>query len=132
MLQFLARWIVAFLILSATWNPSGWDYIDWSRTAWGQRTSLVVFLGLVLLVGYIVYLRATLRSIGMFGMGLVAAIVAALIWVLSDFGWLSLEDPDLQAWVTLGGTSFVLGIGISWSRVRRWLTGQIDVDDVDE
>lgn len=132
MTGFLMRWLVAFFLLAATWNPTGWDYIDWARENWSSRMSLAVLFGLVLLVGYIVYLRATLHSIGYAGMALVGAIVAALIWVLSDLGWLSLQDPDLRAWVTLGGTSFVLGIGVSWSRFRRWLTGQLDVDEVEE
>jgi uncharacterized membrane protein YjgN (DUF898 family) len=47
---------------------------------------LAVLFGLLLLVGYIIYLRATLRSIGLFGMCLVLALVAALLWVASDYG----------------------------------------------
>ena len=93
---------------------------------------LVVLAGLILFVGYVIYLRATLRSIGPFGMLLVAAVVAALIWVLIDAGILTLEDPSITTWLGIFALSVVLGIGLSWSLVRRRLTGQADVDDVDE
>ena len=88
--------------------------------------------GLLLLVGYIVYLRATLRSIGAFGMLLIVAIFAALVWVLFDLGLLSFENPTLNTWLALLALSLVLGIGLSWSIVRRRLSGQADVDDIDE
>lgn len=94
--------------------------------------SLCVLLGLLLAVGYIIYLRATLRSIGLFGMVLVAAIVGSLVWVLHDFGVLSLGSRDLRVWLGLFALSVVLGIGLSWSIVRRRLSGQADMDDVDE
>jgi len=89
-------------------------------------------LGLLLMVGYIIYLRATLRSIGAFGMIMVLAIVGAAIWVLKDNGILSFEDPTLNIWIALVALSLVLGIGLSWSHVRRKLSGQADMDDVDE
>ena len=86
----------------------------------------------MLLTGYVIYLRATLRSIGAFGMLLVTAIFGALIWVLIDWGILTLENPTLTTWLGLLALSLVLGIGLSWSIVRRRLTGQTDVDDIDE
>jgi len=35
------------------------------------------------------------------------------------------------AWVVLAAVGLVLGIGMSWSHVRRWLAGQAAVDRVD-
>ena len=35
-------------------------------------------------------------------------------------------------WLGLIALSLVLGIGLSWSHVRRRLSGQADMDDVDE
>ena len=92
---------------------------------------MVLLLGLLLMIGYIVYLRATLRSIGAIGMVLVAAVVGALIWVLYDWGWLTLENSALNMWIGILALSAVLGIGLSWSIMRRRISGQADVDDVD-
>jgi ABC-type sulfate transport system permease component len=91
-----------------------------------------VLAGLVLLVGYIIYLRATLRSIGAFGMILILALVGALLWVAFDFGLLDLQNRALTVWIGIFALSLVLGIGLSWSIVRRKLSGQADVDDVEE
>lgn len=132
MAGFLARWIVAFMLLAATFNPTQWNYIGWARENFSAQMPLAVLLGLVLLVGYIIYLRATLRSIGAIGMGLVLAIAAALLWVLVDYGFLNLDNPTANLWIGLVALSLVLGIGLSWSHVRRRLSGQADMDDVDE
>ena len=129
---FALRWLVAFVLLAATFNPTEWNYVRWASTHFNDQMPLAVLLGLLLLVGYIIYLRATLRSIGAFGMGLVLAIVAALLWVLYDFGWLSLENQSFNTWLGLLALSLVLGIGLNWSHVRRKLSGQADMDDVDE
>ena len=86
----------------------------------------------MLLIGYIIYLRATLRSIGGFGMMLVLAVVSAILWVLYDFGVLRLDNAGLNVWLGLLALSLVLGVGLSWSHVRRALSGQADMDDVDQ
>ena len=126
------RWLFAFLLLAATYNPTQWSYARWSYANYETYLSLVVFMGLVLAIGYIIYLRATLRSIGGFGMVLILALVAALWWVLYEFGILSLESQQWNTWLGIFALSLVLGIGLSWSIVRRALSGQADVDDIDE
>lgn len=131
-MSFFLRWICAFALLAATFNPTEYNYIEWVRTFGAQNMSLAVLFGLLLLIGYIIYLRATLRSIGGFGMILVLALVGACLWVLYDFGVLRLDDPSMNLWLGLLALSFVLGIGLSWSHVRRALSGQADMDDVDE
>ena len=65
-------------------------------------------------------------------MALVLALVAALLWVLYDFGWLSLQNQAMNLWLGLIALSLVLGIGLSWSHIRRSLSGQANMDDVDE
>ena len=132
MMGFLLRWLCAFALLAATYNPTSFNYVAWVRVNGPEQLSVAVLAGLLLLVGYIIYLRATLRSIGGFGMALVLALVGAILWVLYDFGLLSLENPGLNTWLGLFALSVVLGIGLSWSHVRRALSGQADMDDVDE
>ncbi len=130
---FLLRWIFAFLLVAATFNPTEWNFITWTGAHWATGPkSLAVLFGLVLLVGYIIYLRATLRSIGAIGAMIVAALVASLLWVASDFGILQLDNAATNTWLGIFALSIVLGIGLNWSRVRRRLSGQADVDDVEE
>lgn len=129
---FFIRWACAFLLLAVTFNPTIYNYVDWVRSHGAGNMSLAVLLGLLLLIGYIIYLRATLRSIGGLGMLLVLALVGSSLWVLYDFGVLRIDDPTANLWLALVALSFVLGIGLSWSHVRRALSGQADMDDVDE
>ena len=129
---FLIRWLFAFVLVAATYNPTQWNFWRWASTHFAEQMPMTVLLGLILLIGYVIYLRATFRSIGTFGMGLVAAVFAALIWVLVDLGVLSLKNSDLNMWLGILALSLVLAIGLSWSFVRRALSGQLDVDDSDE
>ncbi|CUJ12160.1 DUF6524 family protein [Cognatishimia activa] len=129
---YFLRWIFAFLLLALTFNPTDYNYVRWSTANYASELPVTVLMGLLLLIGYIIYLRATLRSIGGFGMFLILAVVAALLWVLYDWGILTLENRALNTWLGVLALSFVLGIGLSWSLVRRQLTGQADMDDVDE
>ena len=129
---FFLRWLVAFALLSATFNPTNWNYAKWLSLNYQEQLPMAVLLGLLLLVGYIVYLRATLRSIGAFGMFLVMAIVGALLWVLYDYGLLDIRNQTMNTWLGLFALSIVLGIGLSWSLIRRRLSGQVDMDDLDD
>ena len=93
----LLRWLSAFGLITATYNPTEYNFVRWASTS--DQLSISVLIGLVLLVGYIIYLRATLRSIGAFGMILILAIVGALLWVLYDFGLLDLQNQALTVWI---------------------------------
>lgn len=129
---FFLRWLFAFVLLAVTFNPTDWNFIRWANTYGREQMPLAALFAVLLTIAYVIYLRATLRSIGGVGMALVAALVGALVWVLIDWGVLSLANPSLNTWLGLFALSLILGIGLSWSIVRRRLSGQADVDDVDE
>lgn len=131
-MSFVLRWLFAFALLAATFNPTQYNYINWAGQNFSDQMPVAVFLGLVLVVGYVIYVRATLRSIGAFGMFLVLAVVSALVWVLYDNGFLVFGNSDALVWLGILALSIVLGIGLSWSFVRRALSGQYDVDDADD
>ena len=125
------RWVFAFLLLAATYNPTPYNFVGWALASYQTQLPLIVLSGLVLVVAYIVYLTATLRSIGLFGMILVLAIVAAIVWVLYDRGFINLANPTLNAWIALFSLSLVLAIGMYWSILWRRISGQLEVDDND-
>jgi hypothetical protein len=129
---FIIRWLCALALLTVTFNPTDYNYITWVRDYGHMNMSVAALLGLILFIGYVIYLRATLRSIGGFGMFLVLAVVGASLWVLFDYGVLSLDNKKFNVWLGLLALSFVLGVGLSWSIVRRAVSGQADMDDVEE
>lgn len=130
-MSFLLRWLIAFVLLAATWNPTQWNFVRWVMDNGTANLPITVLVGLVLLAGYIIYLRATFRSIGPMGVILVVALCAAVIWVLVYYGLLGTQNAALNQWLAVFIGSLVLGIGMSWSIVRRRISGQADVDDVD-
>ena len=128
----ILRWLGAFLLLSATYNPTQINFTRWAEANWQTQMPLTLLLGLLLGVGYMIYIGATLRSIGAFGILLVGAIVGALVWVLIDYQILTLQNPQLNLWLGIFALSVVLGIGLSWSIIRQRLSGQATVDEVQE
>lgn len=130
--SFLARWVVALVLVFATFNPTPYSYYRWVAAGGQEDLALKALAGVVLLILYVIFLRATWRSIGPIGMALAAALMAALIWVSIDYGLLDLNNPTVLTWILLAVFATVLAIGISWSHVRRRVTGQADMDDVDE
>jgi hypothetical protein len=127
----LLRWLGAFGLLSATYNPTAWNYVTWVRQNWESQMPLAVFLGLLLGVGFLIYTVATLRSIGAFGVILIGAIFGAGLWVLIDWGVLALNNSALNIWLCLLALSLILGLGLSWSILRQRLSGQATVDEVE-
>lgn len=128
--DFLLRWAFGVLLVLLTFNPTEWNYVAWLRDVPGQLP-FKALAGLLLAVGYVIYLRATWSAMGLFGIVLVAALLGAIGWVLVDQGMIDLTDRVLSMWLALVAAGTVLGIGLSWSHIRRILSGQVDVDDVE-
>jgi len=77
--NFLIRFLFAGLLVTGTYNPSGYSYTDWVLTDFPDSINAIsAFAGIILFV-----------------------------------------------------TSAVLAVGMSWSHIRRRMTGQIDTDEVD-
>lgn len=129
---FKIRLVFAIVLVLLTYNPSGFSFAHWLKTGFETDLPLKVLAGIVLVIGYVICLRATFRSIGVFGVLLIVALLGAIAWVLFDIGILGVENPGVLQWLSLIGLGIILGVGLSWSHVRRRLAGQADVDDVDE
>ncbi len=125
----LIRWFAALVLVFLTYNPTNFNYVRWAIANFDSKMSIVILVGLVLAVAYAIFLRATFRSIGYIGIGMVVAVIAVLLWVLNDLGWLDPTNATVMTWVGLIGLSVVLGIGLSWSIIRRRISGQLDVTD---
>ncbi len=128
----LLRFLGAFGLLAATYNPTQWNYIRWVDANWPAQMPLAIFLGLLLAVGFLIYVMSTMRAIGTLGVMMIAAILGAGLWVLTDWGVLSLENRNLNTWLGLIGLAVIMGLGLSWSIIRQRLSGQATVDEVQD
>jgi len=92
----------------------------------------VAIVGLVLLIGWIMFIRATFMSMGWLGITLGAALFGCIVWLMVDQDWLALDSEGTIAWVVLIILSLILAVGMSWSHIRRRMSGQFDVDEKDD
>src|SRR5579862_5215703 len=125
----LLRWLVALFGVFATYNPSGYSYYDWLQRTAAPR-ALQVLAGVALLIFYVVYLRATLRSLGPIGISLTTALFGAVAWLLAQWRVVDLTMTDQRSVVTLSISASVLAVGMSWSAIRYKISGQYDSEDV--
>jgi hypothetical protein len=51
---------------------------------------------------------------------------------LIDYNVLSVENTTVLTYVVLTMLSAIMATGMSWSHIRRRMSGQLDVDDVDD
>lgn len=129
---YLLRLLFALLLVFTSYNPEGYSYYHWMIANPQEFTPLKLLAGVVLLIGWAIYIRATLRSLGPIGLTLAAAFFGSLVWVVLDLGWVSTDSMRALSYLVLLMLSAVLSVGISWSLIRRRITGQLDVDQVDE
>ena len=132
---FLLRFIGALAVVFLTYNPTGFSYVQWILPEGNLSTwhfgPLEALAGLLLIIGWVIFLRATQRSLGNLGLILAIALVATLAWLLIDSGLLAAGSASAITWIVLVCTAAVMAIGMSWSHIRRAMTGQVDVDEID-
>jgi len=127
-LSFLWRFAASLLLVLATYNPSGYSFFHWVSNSANLGAQQFV-VGVVILIGWVILLAATKRSLDTLGMVLGVALLAGLVWLLIEFGVLSLESVSTFTWVVLVCIAALLAVGLCWSHIWRRLTGQFEVDD---
>ena len=131
--NFLIRFLFACLLVLGTYNPSTYSYVHWVSEDFPNSINAInAFAGIVVIIGWVIYLRATWRSLGPIGLLLALIFFGVFIWLLIDIGLLSIDRPSSIGWVILVVISAVLAVGMSWSHIRRRMTGQIDMDEVED
>ena len=124
------RFLFAACLVLLTYNPSGYSFYHWIKA--GDLGPEHLLGGVLLLIGWAMFIRATLASLGTVGVILGAVFIGALIWVLVDFGLRDADSFTAIKWIALICMAGLLAIGMSWSHIRRRLSGQVDVSDIDD
>jgi len=125
------RLLAAAVLVFSTYNPQGWSYYHWVTENPPNFSPMMALAGIVLLIGWTIFLRATARSLGAFGLILAAAFFGTLLWLLIDLDWVPADSVKAITYIVLIILSGILAIGISWSHIRRRMTGQVDVDEIE-
>lgn len=129
--DFLGRALVALVLVFATYNPEGYSYYHWALGKLPEFSATKGFIGVVLLIGWAIYVRATLHSLGAVGTLLAIAFFGTLLWLGTQYGVVPREGMRAVSYIVLLIVAGVMAAGVSWSHIRRRITGQLTVDDDD-
>jgi len=132
--SFLLRLIFALVLVYASYNPSGYSFFHWAKNALFEEALAIsppfAMSAVILLIGWTIYLRATLLALGGLGLSLAFAFFVIIVWWFIDLGLLSFDSISVMTYIALFILAAILATGMSWSHLRRRMSGQTDVDDV--
>jgi hypothetical protein len=123
---FLLRLAGALALVLATYNPEGRSFTHWVLRGEDGLTPLKAFAGVVLTIGWVFVFTSTWRALGFVGTGLALALVGTGLWLAVDWTHASLGARAVT-YLALLGIALVFAGGMSWSHLRRRVTGQVDV-----
>src|SRR6187455_3442049 len=123
----LLRILFAVAIVAATWNPTGWSYVQWALIDTSTFDATKALVGVLLGAAWLLCIRATWVSLGLMGLVLAAIVIGVFVWWLTSMGIVSTDQRTMQ-WICVLAVGIVLGIGMGWSLFRAKATGQVETD----
>lgn len=122
----LVRMLAVLFLVAATYNPSGYSYYHWAFRGDGGYWALKIFLGLLIIFGFVFCCYATWRSLRLMLSLPLLLLMATCFWLLSDWGLLDLSDWLQRTLALEAGLVVLLGTGVSFSLIRYRLSGQLN------
>jgi hypothetical protein len=120
----LVRTLICFLLVFATWNPTGYSFLTWARYSPSATASEIAMAGTLLLGLHIVFMRIAWLSLGADGVSAALAVLIAGLLTLSEFGLVDLWQSQVWPYLLLAALSLVLALGVTWSLLKRRIVGQ--------
>jgi hypothetical protein len=127
----LARFLASLLLVIATFNPTGYSFVHWIAGNFPHLEPLQLVVGIGLLALWLFFLHATWRSLGTLGVALGLAFFAAMVWLLTSWGWFSLSNHNAVIWVVLIMMACMLTLGLCWALIQARVSGQAVVEEVE-
>ena len=125
---FVLRWLSAVALVLGTYNPSEFCLVAWIEKATANELPYLILTGCLFAIGFIVFLRATARSLGTVGLTMLLVFFGAFIWSLVNLGWINTDEHNVLLYAALLSIATIMAIGMSWSLIREEVTGQVDVN----
>jgi hypothetical protein len=127
----LGRFLASLALVLATYNPSGISFVSWLAGNFPHVQPIQAVIGLLLLAVWIFFVHATWRSLGTLGVALGLAFFAAVIWLISSWGWLNTSSHTAMIWIALFFIACMLTVGLCWALIRVRVSSQPVVEEVD-
>jgi hypothetical protein len=126
----IGRFLASFILVAATYNPTGYSFIHWIARDCPHLGPLQVVVGIALLALWLFVLHATWRSLGTVGVALGLAFFAAMVWLFTSWGWFNPSNHNAVAWAALLVMACLLTLGLCWALIRARVSGQAVVEEV--
>jgi hypothetical protein len=126
----MARFLASLVLVLATYNPTGFSFVGWLAGNFPHVQPIQAVVGLALLGLWIFFVHATWRSLGTLGVSLGLAFFAAVIWLISSWGWLNSSSHAALTWMALIIIACMLTLGLCWALVRVRVSGQAVIEEV--
>ncbi|BAI74706.1 hypothetical protein AZL_b00430 (plasmid) [Azospirillum sp. B510] len=124
---YLIRTLTCFLLLFATWNPTGYSYVAWLGMEDGSRLSVKIAVGVLLLALYAAYLRIAWVALRLSGVLTALTILYSGYLSLRHLGLLPGDAPLWSSYLSLVLAGLVMAAGVCWSHFKRRISGQSHV-----
>ena len=108
--SFGLRFLFSSILVFATYNPEGYSFYDWVKDVFPSITIEQSFVGIALVIGWVIYLRATLRSLGLIGLILAFTFFGLLIAMLFKWGWISLDASKMVSYIV----EILIAVILAW------------------
>jgi len=116
------RLLACLALVFATWNPTGVSFFDWVTGPASFSLKLAAAAALLLL--HILFFRITWLSLGAAGLAFVLALLLAGLFTLSELDAIDLGRAQTRGYSFLVIVACTLMIGLTWSLMKRRVTGQ--------
>lgn len=129
--SFIVRLVFAIVVVFSTYNPEGASYYHWVADTFPSMTVGKALVGVILLIGWVILIRSTLGALGAIGIVLAVAFFGLLIWFIIDILGLDTQSFRAVSYIVQLMIASLLSIGVSWSHIRRRISGQLDTDEIE-
>ena len=125
-LGILVRMLAVALLVSATYNPSGYSYYHWVHQGIADHWASKTVVGQLIVMAFIFCGFVSARSLGLLFSIPLILIIGTGVWLLSDWGVINLSEGLQRTLVFESALILLLGTGVSFSLIRYRLSGQLD------
>lgn len=125
------RLVFALALVLLTYNPSAYSFVDWVINRGETPLVYLVISGIVLVIGWAIFIRATKNSLGPIGVGLAAALLGCIVWLLIEWGAFAANNLTAMTWAIEIILAIILTLGMTWAHIRRRLSGQVTTDEAE-
>ncbi len=119
----LARVMMCLALVFGIWNPTGYCYLDWVRSAGPLLSEKAAATG-ALLTLLVLFIRIAHAALGRPGIGATVAVMVFGALSLDELDVIDLNQPRTRTYVLLTCAALLLATGMLWSLFKERVMGQ--------